>query len=496
MASIPLPALSVHAPQVDAADTIGRAISLQDLMQRRKLIPGQLQQQQQQIEATGQENEVRAQQIKDSQVMAKVLADWDPASDTNGRGLAQSFVRAGGSGQGAMAIQQKMLDRQKTLSDLAKNDAETGAKNLETKKGQNDIIAGKINATSSLPDEQLAQGITQLAQELDPQHAQAAQQIAQSGDPAKMRQGLTILQKGYMGETAQIEQALKAAQTRSANANALKDESQAAFAKASGLPVGVPVEQVEMADWLKKNPGKTPSDFMKYQKTIVPAFNFNLQNAGATGQGGQPSAMAKAIADGSMKWTEAVSARTPMNVKQALLAEVKQIKPDFNSGDAAIERDLKKSAIAGPIGDKLNAINTAREHMKVFTDLGEKLNNGDIRTFNKIGNAIGVEFGSDNVTNFNIAKQFFAGEVGKAVVQGEGTKEERSQLADDINNASSWKQLQGALTTADRLLAGKQATLHNRIEKGAKGQVDYGGETTPTTPPAAPAPSIGAVTKK
>ena len=39
----------------------------------------------------------------------------------------------------------------------------------------------------------------------------------------------------------------------------------------------MPVDRLEMNDWLKNHPGKGPADFMAYKATLVPQFNFSLQ---------------------------------------------------------------------------------------------------------------------------------------------------------------------------------------------------------------------------
>lgn len=148
--------------------------------------------------------------------------------------------------------------------------------------------------------------------------------------------------------------------------------------------------------------------------------------------------------------------------------------PGVQSASVQAPRGVAKDFTSGQSSRSLNAIATAREHMKIFRSTAQDLNNGNVRAFNKLGNAISVQFGDDNVTNFNIAKQFFSGEVGKAVVAGGGTEGERSQLADAISTSSSWKQLQGALQTADNLLAGKQTALKQTYQSGMQGQPNFG----------------------
>lgn len=54
------------------------------------------------------------------------------------------------------------------------------------------------------------------------------------------------------------------------------------------------VEQQAMNAWLAKNPGKDAADYLKWNKGITPAINFNLQNQGTTtAAGGDVTATAK-----------------------------------------------------------------------------------------------------------------------------------------------------------------------------------------------------------
>jgi hypothetical protein len=211
---------------------------------------------------------------------------------------------------------------------------------------------------------------------------------------------------------------------------------------------------------------------------------FNLQNAGATGTGGQPSALAKALADGSMKWSDVVSSRTPMATKQAILAEVKGIKPDFNSGDFEVEQKVKQDATSGTVGKQLLAIGTAREHMKQFSILADALDNSDSQLYNKIGNALGIQFGSDKATNLKIASQAFGGEVGRAFDGAGVIGKERETASAAYADYLSKGQFKGAVQTVDKLLAGKQQAAHDWFDKGVQAKPDFGQSAqTPGTPP-------------
>lgn len=245
--------------------------------------------------------------------------------------------------------------------------------------------------------------------------------------------------------------------------------------------MGVPLTPAEQA---------TKGAYEK-QKTLNSQFQFNLQNGAVAGQNGQPSAIAKGVADGSVKWSDVVSARTPESIKEQLLAEVKAIKPDFNSGDADIERKVKQVATSGQVGQQLLAIGTARQHMQLFSQLADALDNGNNQTINKIGNALGIEFGSDKATNLKIAAQAFGGEVGKAFDGAGVTAGEREQAEKAYSDALSKGQFKGAVQTVDKLLAGKQKAAHDWFDQGTQAKPDFGtgeGAAPAATPQARTSP--------
>jgi hypothetical protein len=213
---------------------------------------------------------------------------------------------------------------------------------------------------------------------------------------------------------------------------------------------------------------------IKDMGAATPVVVNNLQNAGATGTPGNPSAISRGLADGSLKWNDVVSARTPMSVKSAILAEVKSIKPDFNSGDFQVEQNARNEAVSGSVGKQLLAIGTAREHMKTFSALADALDNSDGQALNKLGNALGVQFGSDKATNLAIASQAFGGEVGRAFDGAGVIGKEREQASAAYANYLSKGQFKGAVQTVDQLLAGKQKAAHQWFDQAVQGKPDFG----------------------
>ena len=224
-------------------DQYAKVLTLQHLLGQGQLQQGQIQMQQQ--------------QIKDQQALTAAMHQWDGKDyDTLARGVLQN----GGSANAALQLQQHALGLKKTYSDIAKNDAETGEKNLATMKGVNDYMVGQFQAINALPDDQIAGGLVNRAQQLaqtpgpngkpliDPQHVQMAQQIAQSGDPATIRQALGLFSKEYMSQSQMMAQA--------------KDEADLAAKKA-------------------QLPGQQAESTMKTQEAAMPPMERALRGANA-----------------------------------------------------------------------------------------------------------------------------------------------------------------------------------------------------------------------
>jgi hypothetical protein len=477
MSSVPLAALSINTKPPDPIEEYGRVMQL-------KSLAGQQQTQQLQQVGLQQENQMRAQQLQDQQAQTAALKDWDGKSLDELPGL---LLKHGGSATAVFGMKNQILQQKTALTKLQTDQ-------LANQKGINDQLLGKLQAATSGDDAGLPQRVTQATQDavqqglLDPQHAQGIQQILQQNqDPKALRNQLSIMEKGLMGQSEQFNQEQKnretTAQEQTASAKVQEAGIEAQKFGAS-LPGGISEnpEQKYLRISSAQQQGQPLSDadksFLqsyKTNKTMVPAFNFNMQNAGATGQAGQPSVIAKGLADGSIKWQDVVSNRTPIAVKQQILAEVKGINPNFNSGDFSIEQGVKKEFTSGDAAKSLTAFNTAIEHAKQLSTATDALNNGDIRGLNKIGNALGYQFGSDKTTNFNVIKNALSGEISKVFKGGGATDAEIEQVQGPFNSANSPQQLKGAIAQAQALMESKRQALQQQYQAGVKAQPNFGG---------------------
>jgi hypothetical protein len=167
--------------------------------------------------------------------------------------------------------------------------------------------------------------------------------------------------------------------------------------------------------------------------------------------------------------------RIPPAQKDLFLQNLAAKYPEYNQGTFGVAKKEQTAYTSGSQGQQLTAIDTARQHMQTFKQTADALDNGDFLLANKLGNAIGVQFGADKATNFNVARSAFAGEVGKAFAGANVGVSDRQELIDKINAASSPAQLKGYADTADKLLEGKQVALKRSYDQGVQGKANFGG---------------------
>jgi hypothetical protein len=277
---ISLPALAIKPPQ--EPDLLGQVAKMRQ-------IQGMGQEQQlrgQQIQAGQLENEQRVQQIRDQKATTQAMMSWDPSAGYTA--LAHSVLHNGGSAAAATAIQQHGLEVQKTASDIAKADEETGSKHLENLAKRHDMLLGSLNAVIGGPDEGLGQRLaaaTQQAQQdqlIDPQHAQQITQYAQL-PPNQLRPALAVLEKSLLGEKEQFDRAMKerqqtASEWKEAGPGTLMNV-QTGETKQGNLPV----DQQAFNDYMRRVKGATPAGYPAYkaQQEAAATQPYKIQTAQA-----------------------------------------------------------------------------------------------------------------------------------------------------------------------------------------------------------------------
>lgn len=476
MASIPLSVLLAPQPQ-GPLDQANAAAELQSRMQQVKLksllTPGQIYQQQ------DQENQIRQQTITQGQQSIAARQALNQAyagavtKDANGlptfdrekitSALAQS--NQGAEIPEVMKGLQAMDQQAATIQDLKDKHTTTAtdylgaaAKTVQDSKYDPNVISLVLQHASQAGFSQEAQQVQQLLQQ-NPQAAKPVfdhlyeQSTAQQKLKTEQEQADAAKLRAQNTSPSDAGLALRASQGDPAAIAALKTIQDQAVAKAAATA------EAEKSTKIATAGGEETARLNAQAKFGV-----------------QSDAMVDEVGTGKMDLTTALS-RVPFGAKDAFISQLKAKYPDFNQANYSITKGVMKDFTSGDAAKNLTAFNTAIEHAKQLNDAADALQNGNTVALNKIGNALGYQFGSDKTTNFNVIKNALSGEISKVFKGGQATDAEIREVQGPFNAANSPAQLKGAIQNAIALMNSKRGALQQQYQQGIKAQPNFGNQT-------------------
>ena len=372
---IPLVALQSNTQQPSPLDQYSKAVQLKSLLQNQ-----QFQQQQQPLEL--QKSQIQVQQAQQAQAdqsaTTKALQQWDGKDYTQ---LPSLVLKNGGSANAVFGATQHIVDLRTKASEMAKNDAATGASNTENQIKQADQRRGTIQS---------------IIQQTDPSTKQAAwdQEITKEEQAGTIQPGSIPHQ--YPGDDAATglanhlalgsvlaKEATEklAAQARATSANTSAAEFKA---KLPGGPLQAP-EQAEMQDYLQKNPGAGPADYAKWKASLAPQAQINV--AAAAGGGLSDTAKDQAA---EKYWTTGQlppAARGVAGLAQnrAIMNRAAELHPEGSLAANSAEYKANSSALSKVQTnfDQVNAFeNTAIKNLDQVLQAGAKVPDLGVRFAN------------------------------------------------------------------------------------------------------------------
>jgi hypothetical protein len=485
------------------------AASAQEMQQRQQLAPGALQQQQQVTQA-------QQMQIDQQKAMNQAYTDaFKP--DANGNlqldpdALQKSLVQAG-HGSAIPNVMEGMTNYQK-----AKTDLQTKQQELQTK--TQDAMGNLGYALQQANyDPQLAHTIIQDHLNdpgLTPQQRQSltAEQQQISQNPALIKQ---IADQWVAQSPAQQAKVQERAKARADNATAAHQEfinnltansKPGDFHKQiADLIPGTDAQSIQQRQFVegqvdaslgrgdldsaKKFIDQQYENTLSVNKDIAVQTNPQIQAgkvavAGATaaarqkaqtgnyGEANDP--MIDMVGQNRVDLATAMQ-RVPPAAKEKFLTNLAAAYPEYQQQVYSTRQALMKSATSGDIGKNVTAFNTAISHAQQLSQAADALSNGDLPTLNKLGNALGYQFGSDKTTNFNVIKNALSGEISKVFKGGEATDAEIKAVQEPFSSANSPAQLKGAIDNAIHLMNSKRDALQQQYQQGMQGKPNFGGD--------------------
>lgn len=169
---------------------------------------------------------------------------------------------------------------------------------------------------------------------------------------------------------------------------------------------------------------------------------------------------------------EKVSMSPPRSPQAMALQKYLEENPNATSADiqkfsaqGVARSAAQRSLEAGPIGAQLKSLGVAVDHLNTLRDLNAAFNGGDEKTIAAAKAAWEREFGTPAPTNMDLAAQFVAPELIKAIEGSPGGVAERDELAASFKAARGQSNVTGAIDTAEALMGGQLNGMRNQLVK-------------------------------
>lgn len=466
MATIPLPALHTApieppaSPLAMMGQMMGIKSQQQEQEQRAALAPLQQQQAQQQVQSGQLTLEQQQQAAKDQQAFRAALQSPDNSGKTISD-IADTLAHGGSiSMQGWQ--QMKKADMEQRMQNAALT--ETQLKNNKESNGQ---LSSLYNNAMAMKPEEFASAWPTLVQQI--MHIPAVQQMGLNPNQPMTQDQLSHIGPFLAMHNQYLDEELA---RRQKQVDLGQKENESKFYADNGGAPGVSPELMQQADWLKKNPGKGPSDYKLWTLEHTP--NAMVMNSNLLG--GAQNQDALDMAANNYRQTGQMPAgftRSPQTTT-AIIARAAQL--DQSAGGAGIAAN---KAVLGSYTDALKKLQTNFSQVQAFEQTAEK--NMDLlqQTAKKIPD-LGTRFanvparmisgnmiGTDNMAAFKTALNTAQTEAAKVLnssnASGVLSDSARHELQDVIDGNVPFSALVASLNTLKQDMANRTQAYQQQI---------------------------------
>jgi len=349
---------------------------------------------------------------------------------------------------------------------LQKDQADIAQSQAKTAEIKNQLIGGALVSAHADPSDA---NLTKIAQGLQLQGIDAGQHIAQLTQMPDLAQRQQYIKSIALG-TKEGREALQALQVKAEkvdNGQSISQVNTNPLAGQVGAPIaGAPVIAKQVSpDTAATNANR--SQIAANQNNLQLKIH-GLNPDGTLSSNAEKSA--QAIAAGNLAPLSGFALSRPG--AQQIMARVMEINPNYSAKDFDVGKVAEKNFTSGKNGNAVRSFNVALSHLDTLGGLADALQNGDIKVFNKLGNAYATQTGAPAPTNFESAKKIVADEIVKAIVGSGGGVADREAAANTISAASSPAQLKGVINTYKELMRGQLGGLRQQYETST-GRKDF-----------------------
>jgi len=490
MGTIPAPNISQDAMQIaaipqNAAAEYARAAQLkqqtaasrQQMQQSAAMAPGQLEQQDQQIQA-------QQRQLNDQDALTKTIAQFDPDKHTIGD-LPKMVTANGGSGQAALNMQQNIITQKRNLAGLTDDQFNQEQKKADLMAGVHDEVTkadpADKNTVYQAGLHRLGAAGVDVTKE--PINYPGDDVFAQHLKPIELHSTLIKEEQNDRETTAKEQEA----QAKLTGANTTQQRLQAEM---PGGPLEAP-DKAELADYLKKNPTKGPSDYVAWKAKQTPTA---MVLGNMLGQGGENSALDQQ----AEKYFQSGQLPSGFNRSPGTTAAIIKRANELHPGESLAENSANFKANQGSLTslqknfDQVSAFeNTAGKNLDLYLqklsaipDLGVKFANIPLRMIDE------KLIGSDNYQAMKAAQQTASAEAAKVLssanASGVLSDSQKKEAEDMLSGNLSFSAAKQVVATLKQDFANRHQSyqaqigdIQGRLSKGNTGGKPGAETTTP-----------------
>lgn len=489
-----LPTLRPPQAPPNQLEQLGQMLALKNAVQNEP-IQHQILQQQQQSGANviqQQQQDLAARQALNNAYAGAITKDANGQPTIDSEKLMKG-LESGPAAYQTPAVLKGITDFQKSRLDL-----QTSATDLQAKTAK--MIGSAASAIKAANyDPTLAHSLLDTL----PQSPQLNAIRAQINNPQALHQLVDqAIANSPDTVTQQADLALKQAQTQASQADTAAKNAQAKYYATNGGAPGVSAEIQQQNDWIKKHPGKGPSDYKLWTLEHTPsalimgnmlsgpqnsaALDLAANNYRLTGQ--MPSGLYR-----SPGTTQAIIARAAELDKQAGGAGIAGNKSILDANRKSLD-NLQKNydqvqAFEETAGKNMDLL---QQTAQSIPDLGARYANIPVRMINS------KMIGTENMAKFNTALATAQTEAAKVLnssnASGVLSDSARHELQQIIDPNVSYKALVGSLNTLKQDMANRTQSyqmqiedIQNRIKGAGSSQATNQGNNDSQNPAAPPA---------
>lgn len=510
MGSIPLPALSVNTQQASPLDTYSKILGLREMQARQALIPGEMQQQQQQLQAgatANQSSDIKLQQdqiaLNDQKLLTGIYQKHASGGSSSGSSASSDQPTADGtpptprtmpsvdmqSNIGSMiqdAMDQgvspggikSLLDFQKTQLDVANQTATLDKATREGIQAKNTATWNAAETLRAIPEgsperAQAYQGTLQNLQQQGVDTSKFPKQVPSNAQLDQIEAPLAMI-NGAIELGTKKSQAASAAQSADPVLKLSTPEALAApGAKAS-------------IQTLIDDPKTKPEDVPRLQALlpkadVAQASVIHQKQSEAlaeqAAQEGDPKAAAQLLISGDVAPSQLISSRRPAFAQQAFSAAA-QMQPGWNAQKADADFQLAKGQQSQAFFGSANSLLNKGGTLDQLANTAQSLPKNKFPKLNTVADYLSYNYGDPATAAFAATAIGVADDYAKVMGGGTGSDTARIQVLNSLSAAQNPEQRAAVLQNVRNAVTSQR---DSRIGANPVMQKMYGAGAVPAS---------------